>query len=554
MPSARDVTSAVLGAALTRSWHLPARRNKVIITRDLPVSMRDGVVLLADHYAPVTDTATARPTVLVRSPYGRGVQFAAMLARPFADRGYHVLMQSVRGTFGSGGTFTPSVHEALDGQDTVAWLRAQDWFDGRLATAGPSYLAFTQWALAMDPPPELKAMVVHIGTHDLAAAGGGNGPFQLYNSLMWSDMMSNQESVGAIRAMVRLTRAERRLGPALARLPLRTTMDGLGGQGAPWYDEWLTHGPDPAHTYWDGYRATDALRSVSVPTLLVGGFHDIFVDQTLLQYHELRARGVDVAMTLGPWTHLTLDQGVALGESIAWLDAHVAGDGSRPRRQPVRIWFSGAGEWRDMPEWPPPNTVGETCYLATDAELTTTAPIKADTTTFRYDPADPTPSVGGRLMAASAGSKDNTELEQRADVLTFTGPPLRNAPLNVLGTPVVELFVESDNPHADLFVRLCDVDERGRSFNLTDQIVRLPADSEPGKVQTVRIPLVDVAHRFLPGHRVRLQVSGGAHPRFARNLGTPDHPADGATTKPTTHRLHHSPEHPSSLTLPVSST
>src|ERR1700754_2680312 len=110
MPSVRDVTSSLLGAAMARSWHLPARRNKISITRDLPVPMRDGVVLLADHYAPVAETATAVPTVLVRSPYGRGAAFAAMLARPFAERGYHVLMQSVRGTFGSGGTFQPGVH------------------------------------------------------------------------------------------------------------------------------------------------------------------------------------------------------------------------------------------------------------------------------------------------------------------------------------------------------------------------------------------------------------------------------------------------------------
>ncbi len=544
----RDALRSVLSSAVSRSWHLPPKHNKVMRHRDIQVPMRDGVVLLADHYAPVV--GGPRPTVLVRCPYGRGFMFAAMIALPFAERGYHVLLQSVRGTFGSGGTFLPGVAEAPDGQDTVAWLRTQDWFDGRLATAGPSYLAYTQWALALDPPPELKAMVIHIGTHDLAAAAGEQGPFQLYNTLMWSDLMAHQESLGAVRAIIRMNRTERRLAPALARLPLRSTVDGLGGKGAPWYEDWLTHQVDPAHEYWTGYRAGAALGTVTVPTLLVGGFHDFFAEQTLTQYHALRARGVDVAMTLGPWTHLTLDQGVALTESLAWLDQHVAGDGPVARTQPVRAWLSGADQWHDLPAWPPEPTEPTTWYLAPGGALAATRSTGSQATGFRYDPADPTPSVGGRLMAASGGSQDNTAVERRPDVLTFTGPLLAE-PVDVFGTPVVELHVSADNTYADLFARLCDVDESGRSVNVTDQIVRLPVTDEPGEVRVVRIPLVDVAHRFLPGHRIRLQVSGGAHPRFARNLGTPDHPADAAVGRPTSHQVHHDTAHPSSLTLPV---
>jgi predicted acyl esterase len=141
--------------AMSRQLKLGPRRNKITVQRGVGVPMRDGTILQADHYAPAG--AGSAPTVLMRCPYGRGWQMA-MTARPYAERGYHVLLQSCRGTFGSGGAFTPARDEAADGQDTVAWLRQQPWFDGRLATAGPSYLAFTQWALALDPPPELFAM------------------------------------------------------------------------------------------------------------------------------------------------------------------------------------------------------------------------------------------------------------------------------------------------------------------------------------------------------------------------------------------------------------
>ena len=121
--------------------------------------MRDGVELIADHYAPTTSTTNG--TILLRGPYGRSAA-GSLDGRLFAARGYHVVFQSCRGTFGSGGTFEPMVREVDDGHDTVEWLRGQPWFDGRLATMGLSYLGFTQWALLMDPPPELRTAVIRV--------------------------------------------------------------------------------------------------------------------------------------------------------------------------------------------------------------------------------------------------------------------------------------------------------------------------------------------------------------------------------------------------------
>ena len=193
-PSPPRRPADLVTAAMSRGLRLGPRRYAITIDRGVPVPMRDGTILLADHYAPVT--TEPRPAVLIRCPYGRGPQFAVS-AWPLAEHGYHVLLQSARGTFGSGGRFTPAVHEAADGQDTVAWLRRQPWFSGRLALVGASYLAFTAWALAADPPPELTAMALYISPHDLADAGFGHGPFELYNLLSWSDLMASQERIGA---------------------------------------------------------------------------------------------------------------------------------------------------------------------------------------------------------------------------------------------------------------------------------------------------------------------------------------------------------------------
>src|SRR4051794_28305707 len=195
--------------------------------------MRDGAVLRTDVYLPASDGP--HPTVLVRSPYGRGGVWGLTLAMPYAGRGSAVALQSVRGAFGSGGEFTPVVNEEHDGQDTVAWLRTQDWFDGRLATMGPSYMSYVQWALALDPPPELQAMVLSIGPHDLAQAGMIDGAFLLQNIATWTDLIAHQERESAIRGSVRLMTAERRLAPHLHRLPVQGLAQRLGGARVPWF-------------------------------------------------------------------------------------------------------------------------------------------------------------------------------------------------------------------------------------------------------------------------------------------------------------------------------
>ena len=545
-------------AAIGRRWKLPPATaevrvlREVAVRRDESVPMRDGAVLRADVYLPAT--GERHPTVMLRSPYRRSGGFPALFALPYAARGYAVVLQSVRGTFGSDGDFQPVVNEEHDGQDTVGWLREQPWFDGRLATLGPSYLGYTQWALALDPPPELAAMVILIGPHDLAAAGLLDGAFQLQNLATWTELIAHQELFGPVRGAARLLTAERRLAPHLHGLPLQGLADRLGGVAVPWFDEWLEH-PDLADPYWNRYRATAAVSSTTVPTLLIGGWQDWFLEQTLHQYAALRDRGVDVGLTVGPWAHLTIDPAVTTAESLAWLTAHlpVAGAAAGPTRPDrVRVFVTGGGGWRGLPDWPPAGRTERTWYLQPGGRLADEPPAAdGGTTSFRYDPMDPTPSVGGRVLSYRAGRRDNRRLEARDDVRTFTTEPL-DAPVELLGSVRVRLRVTSDNPCADLFVRLCDVDARGRSVNVTDRLVRLdPADGRPPAAgeRTVEALLSDTAHRFRAGHRIRLQISGGAHPRYARNLGTGEAIGSATHGLPVTHRIGHSAGSPSTVTL-----
>ncbi|MEU8814314.1 CocE/NonD family hydrolase [Actinoplanes sp. NPDC048796] len=543
-------------AALGRLLRVASATNGYSVAA-VRVPLRDGVTLAADHFAP----RVSRPkgTVLIRTPYGRGFPSSALEGRLYAARGYHVVIQSVRGTFGSGGSFRPMAQEAEDGQDTVAWLREQPWFDGRLATMGASYLGWAQWALMRDPPPELRAAIVLVGPHDFREAVFGTGAFTLGDFLGWSDMIAHQEDGGLLSRVRNGASAPRRLRPALTGLPMPDAADPVLRGRAPWYREWLSH-PDGDDPWWQPYRAGDALSAVSTPTLLIGGWQDLFLTQTLFQYESLRARGVDVALTVGPWTHLQLGlrgAGVVAREGLAWLEEHLA-DGPPARRSPVRVYRTGERRWHELPAWPPAATpavfqLHASRRLTLSASPAATPPAAPDSTpavpgvvrvgpeegtvSFRYDPRRPTPTVGGRTLTGSMGVKDNRALESRPDVVTFTTDPLPTA-VDVIGSPTLELALAVDPAHADVFVRLCDVDGHGRSRNFSDQLHRLDPSVPAGDVHHLSLTMDSCFHRLRAGHRLRLQISGGSFPRFARNPGLPGTPAASRTLVPSVHTIH----------------
>ncbi|WP_039889539.1 CocE/NonD family hydrolase [Mycobacterium xenopi] len=524
--SLRTRVNRLTGRALGRLLRLPEPTSQYTVN-PVRIPMRDGVELLADHYAP---TAPAAGTLLVRGPYGRGFPFSLLYGALYAARGYHVVVQSVRGTFGSGGVFEPMIHEVDDGADTITWLRRQPWFTGRFATVGLSYLGFTQWALLLEPPPELAAAVITAGPHDFSASTWGSGSFNLNDFLGWSDLVAHQQDRPRLRTVVRQLRARRRLSRATRGLPLGEAGRALLGERALWYESWLEH-PDRDDPFWRPLRFDAALDRVQIPVLLIGGWQDIFLDQTLEQYRRLDRRGVEVALTVGPWTHTQLLRdglGCITRESLRWLDCHLGGAGTPPRPSRVRVFITGQG-WVNLPDWPPPTTE-RVLYLQPDGGLRATPPPPTATpASFRYDPADPTPTVGGRLLSPDGGYRDDASLARRADVLSFTGDPLTED-LCVHGNPVIELAHSSDNPHVDVFVRISEVDARARSRNVSDGYRRLT-----GGAGAVHLEMDAIAHRFRAGSRIRVLVAGGCHPRFARNLGTGEPPVSGTELKPATH-------------------
>jgi hypothetical protein len=510
--------------------------------------MRDGIDLLADHYAPTT--STTRGTVLIRSPYGRRSLIGLQYGRVYAQHGFHSVVQSCRGTFGSDGHKVPFAGERSDGADTVSWLRQQAWFEGRFATLGLSYLGFNQWCLLADPPPELVTAVIVSGPHHTGALLSGSGALALESTLNFSHSVVHQEEHGMVRGLLTtLLSLPKKVAAASNALPLsqasRTMLDGR----APWFEEWLTH-PDPTDHYWDDRQATIALERTSVPVLLYSGWQDVILDQTLDEYAALHTRDADVALTVGPWTHgdLALKAlGQLMRETLDWLAEHLAQDGLDGRTCPVKIYVTGAQEWRDVEHWPP-LTTDRKLNLQPGGGLSAELPsTDGPPTSFNYDPSHPTPTVGGLTNSVTAGSKDNADRERRTDVVTFTTETLVE-PIEVVGTVVVELLHGTDNPFVDLFVRLCEVDEKGRSFNMCERNLRLDGSHHGGPV---RVELSPIAHRFRPGTRIRLQVSGGSHPQYSRNLGAGESQAKGTSMAPSRRTICHGAGGVSSVHLPT---
>ncbi len=526
----------------------PAETRKIVVKRDLKVPMPDGVELLADHYYPRGDSKP--PTVLVRSPYGRRIFFGLLYGRLFAERGFQTLIQSCRGTFGSGGQFIPFLNEHADGIATIEWIKKQDWFSGELVTMGLSYLGFVQWAVAHEAGSILKAMATQACTSDFGYMHYPGGSFSLHGSLSWTKMIATQES-GSRLSM--LFNSDKKLMPAFNHLPLQGADELAIGRPAVHWQDWLEHN-DPEDEYWKEANFRKTLAKLTSPVNMVGGWYDIFLPWQLRDYTTLIEAGRQPFLTIGPWTHTDKGlMGTGVREGISWFRAHLSGDQNDLREDPVKLFIMGANEWRGFSEWPPSDTQQQRWHLHPGGSLNTEISSESEPDCYRYDPADPTPSVGGPLLSPNSGPKKNNNVESRLDVLVYTSAKLEQD-IMIIGPVQAELYIKSSLEYTDFFARLCDVNSSGKSINICDGITRLvPGKFKPesdGSIKVV-IDLWPTAHCFRRKHRIRLQVSSGAHPRFVRNFGTGEPLATATKLIVANQSVYHDPTHPSSVILPI---
>lgn len=526
-----------------------AQTRDVAVERDLPATMDDGVVLLADRYAP---RGVGRPpVVLVRTPYGRRSFVGLLYGRLIAERGFQVVLQSVRGTFGSGGTFAP-FDERADGLATLRWLREQPWCDGPVGMIGSSYMGLVQWAVAAEAGDAVGALAPSITASQFHSQAYGGGSLSLETALSWTLIISAQERRLALVRLIFGLR--RRLPRILDELPLGDLDALLAGEELPFYREWFEQ-TAPDEPYWTARDYSADVGRVSAPVQLTGGWYDIFLPWLLADHAALRQAGRPTQLIVGPWAHSSTGVlATSLREGLGWLRAHLLGDRRMVSDAPVRAWVGGEEAWRELERWPPPQARPWRLHLQPGAALDPgPPPPQAPPDRYRYDPAHPTPAIGGPVLLAKTPVADNRALEARDDVLTYTTAPLE-ADVVAIGPVTAEIHLRSSLGHTDVFVRVCDVLPSGPSLNVCDALVRLEPGAPPLAAdgsRAVSLELWPTAYRFKRGHAIRVQVSSGAHPRYARNPGTGEPPATARELRVADQEVLHDVAHPSGVTLSI---
>ena len=570
----------------------------VRIERHVAVEMRDGVRLATDVYLPEGPGPFPTLVTRIRGARSSGFIVGVLMLNPLeaVDRGYAVVVQEVRGRAGSEAAWHPFVHELDDGADCLEWVLAQPWCDGRIGTYGTAYSASTALYLSASGRDEVKAIAV-LGTGADIHDGWvyTNGAFELGWNVYWA-YMTAAETIKRLdvdeETRKRLQREYERAiieAPAIAaRLPI-SDHPLLDRVGETQYREWLDH-PD-YDEYWASFDILALAARLRAPMLSLIGWHDNFLKSHFDLYRALAGRAPH-RLVVGPWEHTSYVSpfstsrvgavefgpravsGVALSTPLLleWFDRWIKGEETGPTGG-VRYWQLGEDEWRETEAWPPPATQ-QRWYLHSDGGANSrhgdgtlgTAPAPGDEPhdTFVYDPLDPVPTVGGKTLMPSimtAGIEDQGAVEDRPDVLCYTTPALET-PVVVHGPVAVELWAASSAPDTDFTAKLVDVAADGTAHNLADGIVRgryrdslrqRSAPLEPAVPTLFRIDLWDLAHTFLPGHCIRLEISSSNFPRFDRNTNTGNELGrDGASdvvaaTQPVFHHVGHA----SALVLPV---
>ena len=513
------------------------------------IPMRDGKSLAADIYVP--KHAGKYPVVLVQTPYNRKLVRRHWTgeaddgANPlFTDTNYAFVVTDWRGRYESkAAAGAEPANLVNDGFDTVGWVVAQPWSNGRVGTWGASALGRVQYMTARGHPEGLVCAVPIVMPLNL--------DYDIYfpSGVLWAEFADMLTRLG--------------FSPNLRQLLI----------AHPLRDQ-----------YWNALPAARETRAedFEIPMLIIGGWYDIYADSVISAFQQVHAHGGPAAkahskLIMGPWVHagdvartgdleFPAANHYGIGQAHAFFDRWLRNQPNDfDRRAPITYFQMGSGDWRTTSEWPPRGANRENArelYLRTDKSLATAkATAKAEPLGFTFDPTNPVPTVGGHVLAPElhSGPRDQREkVEGRPDVLVFTGSSL-SKPLEIAGKVRARLYVSSDRTDTDIAILLTDVYPDGRSMLIGEGIrhMRLRNSLEkeelltPGEIYPVTIEIPETALTFQPGHRIRVIVTSSDSPKFAVNWndGGPMY-SNGPGVK-AANRIYMDQSHPSNITLPV---
>jgi len=590
------------------------------------VAMRDGIRLATDIHLP--DGPGPFPVVLERTPYGRDQVSRSeitaadpvpvtriALASRFTAHGLAVVLQDTRGRHGSEGEFVKYLSDGEDGFDTVAWLREQDWCDGRICTMGLSYAAHTQAALGCLDPPGIVAQVLDSGGFADAWMAGirQSGAFEL-KQVTWAHKQAILSPEAVADPVMKTALEAEDIGDWFTRFPWfpgHSPLRHHPAYEAYLFDQWRHGAFGP---FWqqlgiwaEGFHATYA----AADCVHMSSWYDAYPLTATSNYIGLKSRGSQ-RLILGPWTHgdrsgthfgeVEFGPDAAIdswaGDWVAYRLRHFrhALDGTANPEPPVRLFVMGGGSgrrnaagrlehggrWMEASDWPLPNAVPTIYHLSIDGRLDSASPeAGAAALAFDFDPAHPVPTIGGSLTSmepvARGGAFDQREsadvfgcappylpLSSRRDVLVFQTPPLAEA-VRVVGPLTAELWVATDGPDTDFTAKLIDVHPpsadypRGFDMLLSDGIVRLRYVPDrvtetfraAGEVVRIVVTLFPTANLFGVGHRIRLDVSSSNFPKYDVNSNTGEPEGASRRRRVAVNTVFMDAGRPSRIVLPV---
>jgi len=522
-------------------------------TEQVAMRTSDGVELVANVYRPKIEGKT--PTILVRIPvtqtWKNDLSMGAV-GSFWAGRGYTVVVQGTRGRYRSGGDFYPLRSDRQDGIETLAWLKQQPWFDGRLGMWGGSAFGYTQWAVA--DQPGIQAMNIQIASTDFAHMFHPGGAFSLESALFWAVRSRGAEDVDPELSA---------LDKGFNGFPL-IDADKRAVSDIPFFNDWVTQGPGSA--YWKNIDGENRARDAKAPVLLMAGWSDPFLPTQLRDFAALQSApdrrvAEGSRLIIGPWVHadpIVFPDGTTAGgyraasllPSVPWFDHHLLG---RPMDQrlssPVRLYVMGENIWRDEQAWPLARARNTAFYLHGAGHLDTERPQTAAMDSYRYDPLNPVPSRGGAMLGLRAGMMKQNDVEARADVLTYSTEPL-HSDMEVTGPISAVLYVQTSAPNTDFTVKLVDVHPDGSAYNISDGILRRSYVPQ-GTPMEIKVELWPTSMLFKRDHRLRIEVSSSNFPRYDRNPNTGRDIATETAPVVATQTIHRAPDMPSHILLPL---
>lgn len=529
------------------------------VDKNVEVAMRDRTVLRGDVWRP--DDATSHPALVLRTPYQKERAASSgdsgIWIEQLVSAGYSVVVQDTRGCFASDGVWgglAPSTWEAeaRDTYDTVEWAAGQPWCDGGVGLFGASYAGAVCWLGAMLRPPHLRAMApMVIGDRDREHLDTG-GAFWLHTWISWY-LGGLASKLPGMLARGEISEADAARAARLAQ-DATSIVEYLPLCECPYFD--LPGMPITLKELICGDGAglpeSFVVEQISVPTLLIGGWYDLYPARMVEQFQRLRAAsggGDDVRaahrLIMGPWTHNlgAAEQGeIFFGAEAAGLfgvhpnlltffDRHLKG---RQRDlPPVRYFLMGANRWSQAAEWPPAAVHTRVWYLAAGGGLSGTAPGRDEPPDhYRYDPADPVRTLGGQVSSTVPGGgvggpRDQSRIAARDDVLCYVSDVLTE-PVDLTGEAVVRLYAASSAVDTDFVAKIVDIYPDGWTIVVNSGLARAryrkgidqEIPLEPGVVEEYRINLGPVALRLPPGHRLGVYLCSSDFPWLDRNMNT----------------------------------